>query len=187
MLGRRFEGEDGEVGGRPGIELCAGLVPEFGNARLSNSAAAAVPSIISTKQPIRRVASMTRSSLGLPTKTRALRISRSPGPSAASSGSLTPRFLSRRRALFQLPRMFGIPNVSPFCWKLETWLRSRRFPYEVVDAPDPRKAPKGKLPFIEDAGVRIAVRRSSWITWSQSGALIQINFRRGDRVRNNSA
>jgi glutathione S-transferase len=26
----------------------------------------------------------------------------------------------------------------------------------VVDTPDPRKGPKGKLPFIEDAGVRIA-------------------------------
>jgi glutathione S-transferase len=58
--------------------------------------------------------------------------------------------------LFQFPRMFAIPNVSPFCCKLETWLRIARVPYEVVDTPDPRKAPKGKLPFIEDAGVRIA-------------------------------
>jgi len=58
--------------------------------------------------------------------------------------------------LFQFPRMFGIPNLSPFCCKLETWLRIARVPYEVVDTPDPRKGPKGKLPFIEDAGVRIA-------------------------------
>jgi glutathione S-transferase len=58
--------------------------------------------------------------------------------------------------LFQFPRMFGIPNLSPFCCKLETWLRITRIPYEVVDTPDPRKGPKGKLPFIEDAGVRIA-------------------------------
>jgi glutathione S-transferase len=58
--------------------------------------------------------------------------------------------------LFQFPRMFGIPNVSPFCCKLETWLRIARVPYEVVDTPDPRTGPKGKLPFIEDAGVRIA-------------------------------
>jgi glutathione S-transferase len=58
--------------------------------------------------------------------------------------------------LFQFPRMFGIPNLSPFCCKLETWLRIAGIPYEVVDTPDPRKGPKGKLPFIEEAGVRIA-------------------------------
>jgi glutathione S-transferase len=58
--------------------------------------------------------------------------------------------------LFQFPRMFGIPKVSPFCCKLETWLRITGIPYEVVDTPDPRTGPKGKLPFIEDAGVRIA-------------------------------
>jgi glutathione S-transferase len=57
--------------------------------------------------------------------------------------------------LFQFPRMFGIPNVSPFCCKLETWLRIAGLPYEVIDTPDPRKAPKGKVPFIEDDGVRI--------------------------------
>src|SRR5262245_19856505 len=58
--------------------------------------------------------------------------------------------------LFQFPRMFAVPNLSPFCCKLETWLRIARIPYEVVDTPDPRKGPKGKLPFIEDAGARIA-------------------------------
>jgi glutathione S-transferase len=58
--------------------------------------------------------------------------------------------------LFQFPRMFAIPNLSPFCCKLETWLRIAQIPYEVVDTPDPRKGPKGKLPFIEDDGVRIA-------------------------------
>jgi glutathione S-transferase len=58
--------------------------------------------------------------------------------------------------LFQFPRRFGIPNLSPFCCKLETWLRIAGIPYEVVDTADPRKGPKRKLPFIEDAGVRIA-------------------------------
>jgi glutathione S-transferase len=58
--------------------------------------------------------------------------------------------------LFQFPRMYGIPNLSPFCCKLETWLRIARVPYEVVNTPDPRKGPRGKLPFIEDGGVRIA-------------------------------
>jgi glutathione S-transferase len=58
--------------------------------------------------------------------------------------------------VFQFPRMFAIPNLSPFCCKLETWLRIAGIPYEVVDTPDPRKAPRGKLPFIEDDGVQIA-------------------------------
>jgi glutathione S-transferase len=58
--------------------------------------------------------------------------------------------------LFQFPRMFDIPNLSPFCCKLETWLRIAGIPYQVVETPDPRKGPKGKLPFIEDEGVRIA-------------------------------
>ena len=58
--------------------------------------------------------------------------------------------------LFQFPRMFAIPNLSPFCCKLETWLRIARVPYEIVETPDPRKGPKGKLPFIEDAGMRVA-------------------------------
>ena len=58
--------------------------------------------------------------------------------------------------LFQFPRMFAIPNLSPFCSKMETWLRIAGIPYEVVDTPDPRKGPRGKLPFIEDGGVRIA-------------------------------
>lgn len=54
--------------------------------------------------------------------------------------------------LFQFPRKFGIPNISPFCCKLETWLRIAGIHYEVVDTPDPRKGPKGKVPFIEDGG-----------------------------------
>jgi glutathione S-transferase len=58
--------------------------------------------------------------------------------------------------VFQFPRMFAIPNLSPFCSKLETWLRIAGIAYEVVDTTDPRKGPRGKLPFIEDAGARIA-------------------------------
>jgi glutathione S-transferase len=57
--------------------------------------------------------------------------------------------------LFQFPRMFATPNISPFCCKLETWLRIAGIPYEVVDTPDPRKGPKGKVPFIEEGGRRI--------------------------------
>jgi len=58
--------------------------------------------------------------------------------------------------LFQFPRMLGVPNLSPFCCKLETWLRIAGIPYELEIVTDPRKGPRGKLPFIEDEGVRIA-------------------------------
>lgn len=58
--------------------------------------------------------------------------------------------------LFVFPRMFEIPNLSPFCCKMETWLRMAQVPYQVVETRDPRVAPRKKLPFIEDRGVRIA-------------------------------
>jgi hypothetical protein len=49
--------------------------------------------------------------------------------------------------LHQYPPMFGIPNPSPFCMKLETWLRMTRLPFEVVRVVDPRKGPKGRVPW----------------------------------------
>ncbi|HTV18561.1 MAG TPA: glutathione S-transferase family protein, partial [Polyangiaceae bacterium] len=58
--------------------------------------------------------------------------------------------------LFVFPRMFAIPNLSPFCCKLETWLRIAKIPYTVMETADPRTAPRRKLPFIEDGGERIA-------------------------------
>ena len=60
-----------------------------------------------------------------------------------------------RIRLFQFPRQFSVPNLSPFCCKLETWLRIADIPYDVVDTPNPRNGPKGKLPFIEDGSMRI--------------------------------
>lgn len=58
--------------------------------------------------------------------------------------------------LFQYPPMFGLPNPSPFCMKLETWLRMTGLPFEVTRVVDPRKGPKGKVPWIEDQGRTIA-------------------------------
>jgi len=57
--------------------------------------------------------------------------------------------------LFQFPRALGLPNASPFCMKLETFLRMRKLEHRVHELDDPRKAPKGKLPFIEADGRRI--------------------------------
>jgi len=44
---------------------------------------------------------------------------------------------------------WGLSDFSPFCVKVETYLRMTRVPFRAVVA-DGRKAPKQKLPFIED-------------------------------------
>lgn len=58
--------------------------------------------------------------------------------------------------LFQFPTHWGIPNVSMFCMKLETYLRMTKLPFEIITVRDPRRAPKGKFPYIEDNGKKIA-------------------------------
>jgi hypothetical protein len=58
--------------------------------------------------------------------------------------------------LYQFPAAWGLPNPSPFCMKLEVYMRLAEVPYEIVTMADPRKAPKGKLPMIEHNGHRIA-------------------------------
>jgi len=54
--------------------------------------------------------------------------------------------------LVQYPRAFGLPNPSPFCMKAEILLKMSGLDYAVETTPDPRKAPKGKLPAIRDDG-----------------------------------
>lgn len=53
--------------------------------------------------------------------------------------------------LYQFAPVWGLPNASPFCMKLETYLRLAGLPYETPPA-DMRKAPKGKMPYIEHNG-----------------------------------
>jgi glutathione S-transferase len=60
--------------------------------------------------------------------------------------------------LYQFAPAWDVPNLSPFCVKVETYLRMAGLPYEVVDA-IPLQGPKGKLPFIEDDGKRIGDSR----------------------------
>jgi glutathione S-transferase len=52
--------------------------------------------------------------------------------------------------LYQFAPSFGLRNASPFCLKLETYLRMAELPYTVVVAADLSKAPKGKIPYIQD-------------------------------------
>ena len=58
--------------------------------------------------------------------------------------------------LYQYPPAMGLPNASPFCMKLETWLRMTGLDYQVEIMPDPRKTPYGKLPIIEYKGEKVA-------------------------------
>lgn len=52
--------------------------------------------------------------------------------------------------LYQFRPKFGVPNLSPFCLKLETWLKMAELDYRSVIQDDPRKAPLGKLPYIKE-------------------------------------
>jgi glutathione S-transferase len=58
--------------------------------------------------------------------------------------------------LHQFAPAFGLLNASPFCMKLEVYLRLAGLPYEAVNDGNVMKAPKGKLPFIEDQGKALA-------------------------------
>jgi glutathione S-transferase len=53
--------------------------------------------------------------------------------------------------LFQPARAFGLPNPSAFCVKVELYMRMAGIPYELALG-DPRDAPKGKVPWINDDG-----------------------------------
>lgn len=54
--------------------------------------------------------------------------------------------------LFQFEPAWDLPSPSPFCLKLETFLRMNRLPYEVVPGARMEQAPKGGLPYIEFEG-----------------------------------
>ena len=50
---------------------------------------------------------------------------------------------------------FGLPDPSPFVVKALVLLKMARLDYETARC-DPRKAPKGKMPFIDDDGTVVA-------------------------------
>jgi glutathione S-transferase len=46
-------------------------------------------------------------------------------------------------------RPWGTPNMSPFCCKLETYLRATEIPYRTASQGTMRAAPKGKIPWVQ--------------------------------------
>lgn len=70
---------------------------------------------------------------------------------------------------------FGLPDASPFVTKAEMLLKMAGLPYRT-DTGGFGKAPKGKLPYIEDDGARIA--DSTFIRWHIEKKY-QVDFDRG--------
>jgi glutathione S-transferase len=64
--------------------------------------------------------------------------------------------------LYNFGPAFGLPDPSPFVMKAETLLMMAKLPYRT-DTGGFSKAPKGKLPYIEDDGVVVA--DSTFIRW----------------------
>ena len=74
--------------------------------------------------------------------------------------------------LYQFPTAFGLPNLSPFCFKVETYLRMTDEPF-ATRVTAPQRAPLGKLPFIDDDGRIVA----------DSAAIVEhLRATRGDKL-----
>lgn len=58
--------------------------------------------------------------------------------------------------VFQFPTYWGLPNVSPFCLKLLTYLQLANLPYEIKTTTNLYRAPLHKVPFIKDGSETIA-------------------------------
>ncbi|XP_054290327.1 failed axon connections-like isoform X1 [Macrosteles quadrilineatus] len=58
--------------------------------------------------------------------------------------------------LYQFSRTPVVPSLSPYCLKVETWLRLAGLKYENVDHKMKYRSKKGQLPFVEINGEEIA-------------------------------
>ncbi|MEZ5910343.1 MAG: glutathione S-transferase family protein [Hyphomicrobiaceae bacterium] len=64
--------------------------------------------------------------------------------------------------LYTFGEKFGLPDPSPFCMKAITLLRMAGLDFETAPC-DPRKAPKGKGPWLDDNGTIVA--DTTFIRW----------------------
>jgi glutathione S-transferase len=58
--------------------------------------------------------------------------------------------------LHQYPKAFGLSSLSPFCMKVEAYLKFSGLVYETRVELNPARGPKGKMPFIKMNGREIA-------------------------------
>ena len=85
--------------------------------------------------------------------------------------------------LFQFPAGMNVPNLSPFCLKVETYLRMAGLEYQVKTSFDPRQAPKGKFPFIELDGEIIADSAIILRTLRERGSDLDVHLDAEGRAR----
>lgn len=64
--------------------------------------------------------------------------------------------MSTDLVVHQLPGAWGLPSISPFCLKLDLYLRIVDVPFRTVVDGTPFRGPKGKLPWAEHDGKKIA-------------------------------
>lgn len=57
--------------------------------------------------------------------------------------------------LYTMPGTSDLESLSPFCTKVEVYLKLQRLPYERKNG-NPRRSPKGKLPVIDVDGTTVA-------------------------------
>lgn len=55
--------------------------------------------------------------------------------------------------LHQYPAIWGLSSLSPFCIKVEIFLKRNNIPYRIVVEKNPSRGPKGKMPFIRDCKI----------------------------------
>ncbi len=77
--------------------------------------------------------------------------------------------------LYTFGLAFGLPDPSPFVTKVEVLLKMAGLPYRT-DTAGFRQAPKGKLPYIDDDGERVA--DSTFIRWHLENKY-RIDFEKG--------
>lgn len=58
--------------------------------------------------------------------------------------------------LHQYPPAWGLSSLSPFCIKVELLLKMANLSYKVKFEINPKKGPKGKMPFITDREKKVA-------------------------------
>ena len=65
--------------------------------------------------------------------------------------------------LYQYQPWMGLPNPSPFCMKLETYLRMAQLPFVApqISLRQMGRAPKGKLPYVRDGTTVLATANAA--------------------------